>query len=358
MSLHLVPNAFLIAFQFHGLANKHSLRGSAWDPSSMHTFLVSYLLRQAAAAPAAPPPFVVPASSGTFAVSSLLHRASVPSARTLCPWDEDGLVSFPAPTGNDLSLDKDTKYILANNWTITGTLLVPAGAELIFADTSLELTANSIFVQDGALRIGSASCRTSATTKHTITLTGSRDDPSSGEVGHKGIVVTGEEGRIDIFGYLRQPSWSRLALTAPAKSTEFYLQECVEWPVGSIIVVTTTHLVDWRRHNQNEKVEITAVACEMIDYLDDGESRHGFGRVTIASPLKHTHYAERGTYQAEVGLLSRNVVVQGAATDSPPTDPQPDDVVCSSKLFSEVPCNDYFRTGYAGPLACGCGSCV
>ena len=116
-------------------------------------------------------------------------------------------------------------------------------------------------------------------------------------------------------------------------------------------MVTTTHLVDWRRHNQNEEVEIAAVACEAaVDYLADGVSSHDFGKVTLTAPLAHTHYAKRGEYQAEVGLLSRNVLVRGASADSLATDAQPPETTCETDLYSEVPCIGYYLTGYGGHL--------
>ena len=172
------------------------------------------------------PDLVVPATSGTFTVSHLLPRQAAP-ARSNCPWDEPGLSAFPPGDehSGDVVLAEGTKYLLSHSTTIVGTLTVPAGAELIFADEPFELIARGILVQDGRLRIGSPSCRTSA--RHTITLTGSRSDSDSADIGHKGIVVTGAAAAVDMFGALHQPSWSRLAKTALAGTAKLYLQECV-----------------------------------------------------------------------------------------------------------------------------------
>jgi len=296
-----------------------------------------------------PSNMVVPANSGTFTVSDLLPRVAVPATPSGCPWDEPNLISFPAGDHTDLTLSANTQYLLSSATTIHGTLTVPASAELIFANTTFELTARSIQVS-GRLRIGSPTCRISAAVRHTITLTGARLDSDSSTLGHKGIVVSGATAAIDLFGHLDQPSWSRLAASASAGSSELHLQECVEWAAGATIVVTTTHLVDWRRYHQNEEVVIQSVACETVDYLADGMSTHDFGRVTLTAPLQHPHYAARGEYQAEVGLLSRNVLVRGAAADSLATDPQPSGITCESTLYSEVPCANYYMTGYGGHL--------
>ena len=283
-------------------------------------------------------------------------RLAVSSDRTGCPWEEADLTPFPAgSTHVNVTLETNTRYLLSTDVTVSGTLTVPSGAELIFNDTTFELTAHSILIH-GRLRVGSPTCRTSSATRHTITLTGSRSDSDSGLIGHKGIVVSGSAAGIDMFGALSQPSWSRLAATASAGSNELYLQECVEWIPGATIVVTTTHLIDWRRYNRNEQVEIASVACETIDYLEDGQSAHGFARITLTTALQYEHYAVRGEYQAEVGLLTKNMVVRGAAADSPPVDPQPAGTSCNSHLFSDVPCSGYYLTGYGGHLVIQSGA--
>ena len=314
-------------------------------PASSPAMLMLLLSAVRASAPA---DMVVPSNSGKLTVSHLLPRVTVADVRTACPWDESGLVAFPTGASHvDVTLSTNTKYLLSSGTTITGTLTVLGGAELIFADTTFELVARSILV-NGRLRIGSPTCRTSASTQHTITLTGARSDADSVLSEHKGIVVYGAAAGLDLFGALQQPSWSRLAATASAGASILYVQECVEWAIGAKLVVTTTHLLDWRRHNQNEEVEVSAVACETVDYLADGMSSHDFGKVTLTAALAHAHYAARGEYQAEVGLLSRNVLVRGAAADSLATDAQPASETCSTSEFSEVPCSGYYLTGYGG----------
>ena len=47
--------------------------------------------------------------------------------------------------------------------------------------------------------------------------------------------------------------------------------------------------------------------------------------------------------------MTRNVVFRGDAS-SPPTDPQPADVTCSDNKRGDVPCHNYYLTGYGGHL--------
>ena len=81
---------------------------------------------------------------------------------------------------------------------------------------------------------------------------------------------------------------------------------------------------------------------------------HAFGKITLAGAggLSHPHYANRHEYQAEVALLSRNVVVRGDA-HSPPTDPQPAGVVCSDNARKDIPCHNYHLTGYGAHVLVG-----
>ena len=190
----------------------------AWrlPAAAMRLLISASVLAFASSTPAN---MVVPSNSGTFTVSDLLPRQDVATTRANCPWDEPGLVAFPS----DQTLSANTKYLLSSDITAAGTLTVPFGAELIFADASFELVARSIVI-NGRLRVGSPTCRTSAETKHIITLTGSRSDADSATVEHKGIVVSGTDAGIDLFGALHQPWWSRLAATASRDTSVLYLQ--------------------------------------------------------------------------------------------------------------------------------------
>lgn len=100
-------------------------------------------------------------------------------------------------------------------------------------------------------------------------------------------------------------TWTRLDSTANAGDTQITLQHSVGWQVGDEIVIASTG----HRHSQaqNEKHTISAVS-------PNGKT------LTLESALKFKHVGETvplisghelGAF-AEVGLLTRNVVVRGS----------------------------------------------
>lgn len=119
-------------------------------------------------------------------------------------------------------------------------------------------------------------------------------------------------------------------------------------------MVTTTQHKDARFHNYNEVRTIESVRC--ITYRDASCQSHTLGAVTVTEPLSAHHYAAEREYQAEVGLLSRTITVEGDAADSPPTDTH--DAVCSEatdgsisnskKRHTKYPCPDKYLTGHGG----------
>ena len=106
-----------------------------------------------------------------------------------------------------------------------------------------------------------------------------------------------------MHGLPRLP-WTKLAETADVGNTTLVLQEATDWMPGDHIFVSSTEL---------EQLE--AEEC-FIRTVSDG------GRVIeITKPLLYRHWGAGWTsadgqtnihhYRASVGLLSRNVIVQG-----------------------------------------------
>ena len=308
--------------------------------------------------------WVTPQTAGKMTHVMTLPRVQVPTTPSACPWDEADLVPWSPPAGPapDYTLPANSKVLLAADDTV-GNVVIPAGSELVFANADVELTAKSVSVL-GKLRIGSHSCRFDDAKTARITLTGVASDSDATSSLHKGVVASGS-GSIELYGALRQPTWTRLAASSAAGDTTIVLYECVEWKPGDVLLITTTHAEDHRRHNRNEKRTISAVECD--ERSIDG-STHSFGKVTLTSALSYSHYAARGEYQAEVALLSRNIVVRGDAS-SVPSDPQPDDTTCADNKRSDVPCapaydcevnglsssncGPYYLTGHGGHLMAG-----
>jgi hypothetical protein len=98
-------------------------------------------------------------------------------------------------------------------------------------------------------------------------------------------------------------TWTRLAATANAGATQITLQQPVDWPVGSTIIIATTG--DYLSQGESETNVITAVSSNGLT-------------LTLNNPLNNTHLgitqvvgSTSVEIRAEVGLLSHNVVFQG-----------------------------------------------
>ncbi len=169
---------------------------------------------------------------------------------------------------------------------------------LTFDEADLDLTAGWIVVR-GALGIG-----TSANPfrhRATITLTGSPDAPPVSGMGNRMLGVL--NGTLDLHGEPRA-GWTRLAATAAAGSSMLVLESAPDWRAGDKLVVASTDFDP--RHA--ELVTITERSA---------------ATVTLAQPLAFTHYGERQTIagrtvdeRAEVGLLTRNILIQGDSATS------------------------------------------
>jgi cell surface hyaluronidase len=169
---------------------------------------------------------------------------------------------------------------------------------LTFDDQDLSLTSGWILVK-GIFRVGTTNHP--FTKRATITLTGSPDAPSVEGMGNRVLGVL--NGTLDLHGEPRA-GWTRLATTAPAGATTLILASAPDWRAGDKLVVASTDF-------DPSRAEVVTVA-----------SRSGT-TVTIAEPLAFGHYGELQTIEgrtlderAEVGLLTRNIVIQGDSATS------------------------------------------
>lgn len=218
-----------------------------------------------------------------------------------------------------------------------GLITVPSTSELIFADEDISLATTGILIE-GAFRAGSPTCRL-LSGAISITLHGER--PASGSTiafTYKGIVVQ-EAGTLALHGTPYYQTWSRLAATGTEGESTIFLQDRVNWQVGQEIVVTNTQMRDTRDWHQNEVHVISGLdACSHLG--------PNITAVHLASPLQYGHYGGK-EYQAEVGLLSRTIIVQGSAADSEPTDSTP--VGCTDyDNYESYPCD--ILTGFGGHI--------
>src|SRR5580704_14291342 len=128
----------------------------------------------------------------------------------------------------------------------------------------------------------------------TITLTDNVKDEQLMGMGDRGIMVAG--GTLNLHGD-RTNTWTKLASTAEAGSTSIEVLNAAQWRVGDTIVLASTDF-DPR---QAERRSISAIHGNTITLDQKLEYMH-FGKITY-------DVDERG----EVGLLTRNIVIQASA---------------------------------------------
>ena len=290
-----------------------------------------------------------------------------------CPHLESGLVDWNslgfAPDGTDVVLPADTAVIVrAGMLTSTsdspyGRITIPSGSRLIFDDAASGIDMHTLGITvNGSLEAGSPTCRIQGNVE--ITLHGEYGNISSSsdrhlstaagsDMGMKGIFVTDTPGaKMDLHGKLYHPAWTRLAAHIPGnqsetsapsvRNTEIFLQDCVNWPEGGEVIVTTSHVKDTRGYDYNERgtIATAGVKCVTVDGKD-------YGKVTLTQSLEHYHHAGLREYQCEVGLLSRNIVVRGNDR-SDPTDDSPLECASDKSGWSAMPCPETFLTGLGG----------
>jgi hypothetical protein len=196
------------------------------------------------------------------------------------------------PAGRTVLLDVPTLQL--QSLQIDGTL--------IFADQNIELSANWIMVH-GALYIGREGVP--YRNRATITLTGSN---TTGDVMGMGMKVLGSMGggHIEIIGEPRN-GWTRLNATASGGAQQITLAEAMPWRVGDSIVIAPS---DFDPFEAEVRI-ISAISGT---------------QVTLDRPLSFQHWGTLQTYngmtldaRAEVGLLTRNIVIQGSRETSAPT---------------------------------------
>jgi cell migration-inducing and hyaluronan-binding protein len=176
------------------------------------------------------------------------------------------------------------------------TIMIDTGGSLSFGNTDVSLTANYIMIH-GSLTVGTET--SPYMRRAVITLSG--NDPSQNimGMGTKGIMIHG--GTVDLHGRPAGITWTRLNATAPRGATQITLAANTGWAVGDRIVIAST---DYDQEQAEERT-ITAINGAIV---------------TLDSPLNYMHFGEIQTYagmqidtRAEVGLLNRNLVIQGDA---------------------------------------------
>ena len=200
--------------------------------------------------------------------------------------------SVYVPVGQTLIIDKTVPRLKA---------LIIQGNVVFEDEQDMTFEAEYIIVKDGYLQIGTPQNRFEHNL--TITLYGDRKSTTLPGFGSKGIMV--QSGRLDIHGKKRNLTWTFLESTVQSKATSITLTEQVDWQVNEQIIIAPTSTDRFHA----EQRTIKSITNRTI---------------TLDRPLEFAHYAGQMTFgqktvdiRAEVGLLSRNVKIQGdPSTDS------------------------------------------
>ncbi|KAJ9465077.1 hypothetical protein DIPPA_26072 [Diplonema papillatum] len=191
-------------------------------------------------------------------------------------------------TGRNIILDIDPPQLF---------FMLVDGA-LIFDDSAdRALDMKYMLIRGGRLQIG----KEAAPFQHkaVITLHGNRSSTPLPVYGTKNIAVRG--GDVLLYGQPKTPTWTRLSATAAAGDRYVSLREATNWLVGDEIVVAPGGY-DLYEYETRVVTSIT----------DGGRTLH------FETPLLHDHFGavedHYGTLvdmSVEVGVLSRNIKIQG-----------------------------------------------
>ncbi|XP_038580507.1 PKHD1 like 1, tandem duplicate 1 [Micropterus salmoides] len=207
----------------------------------------------------------------------------------------------PPEAGSFAVITKGQTILLDTSTPVLKMLLIQGGT-LVFDEADIELQAENILITDGGrLQIGQEGAPFQH--KAIITLHGHLRSPELPVYGTKTLAV--REGVLDLHGIPVPVPWTHLAQTASNGSVTLTLMKAVTWKAGDEIVIASTG----HRHSQKEN-EVRMIAAVSAD----GKT------LTLTEPLKYTHLGVTVTLpdgtvfdgRAEVGLLTRNIVVRGS----------------------------------------------
>ncbi|XP_029369318.1 PKHD1 like 1, tandem duplicate 1 isoform X2 [Echeneis naucrates] len=207
----------------------------------------------------------------------------------------------PPEKGSFAVITKGQTILLDVSTPVLKMLLIQGGT-LVFDEADIELQAENILITDGGrLQIGQEGAPFQH--KAIITLHGNLRSPELPVYGTKTLAV--REGVLDLHGIPVPVPWTHLAQTATSGSTTLKLMKAVTWRAGDEIVIASTG----HRHSQREN-EVRRIASVSAD----GKT------LTLTEPLGYEHLGVSVTLpdgtvfqgRAEVGLLTRNIVVRGS----------------------------------------------
>ena len=196
------------------------------------------------------------------------------------------------PAGQTLVLDIYTPVLK---------ILLIQGGELVFDDEKdgVQLHSEHILITDGGkLQVGTEDQPYQH--KAQIVMYGHVLSTELPLFGAKTLAV--RNGTLDLHGKPIANTWTWLSTTAYAGNTTLYLKNTVgDWEVGGKVVIASTSY----SQRENEELTIVSIGADKMS-------------ITVDPPLQYTHIAVTQVIhgrvietRAEVGYLTRNVVVRG-----------------------------------------------
>lgn len=199
--------------------------------------------------------------------------------------------SVVIPAGKQVLLDGATPAL--------GSLIIE-GALLADPARDVAITAQAVFVRGGRLSIGSAGAPYLRQAAITLTGTSAADLPGLAGMGAKVLAQLG--GTIELHGRPLAASWTRLdGGDVAAGARRIRLATAPGWRVGDRIVIATSS----KNQDHHDVAQIAAIDGAVVDLVQGLRYPHFGATRTIGSRSLDV--------RAAVGLLSRNIVVQGDA---------------------------------------------
>jgi G8 domain len=201
----------------------------------------------------------------------------------------------------------------STSYPVVGSVTIPYG-ETLLLDTNLNLddliifgtvicADKDLYIQSYWILVkGNLECGNSLKpfqNQLEITLLGNNSSENISGLGTKFIGAI-DGGSIQFTGTPRSITWTRLALTAKKGSSKINVQGKIDWKVGEKIVISSSDY----RFDHAEEVNIAKISGNVI-YLSE--------------PLSFNHWCQKEVFGqtwsmtecSEVGLLSRNILIQG-----------------------------------------------
>ncbi|XP_071828580.1 fibrocystin-L-like isoform X3 [Apostichopus japonicus] len=213
----------------------------------------------------------------------------------------------------DLPVDGDNVQITTGVWMVADVPLPTMKKLFIYGTLELEDTRNYVinatyvFIHGGRLVAGFSEEEPFTHKLHFILqgnhLTPDIPLPDGPNMGSK---VLGVFGGLDLHGVEREVTWTKLATTVVPGDSSIELAEETGWEVDDEIVVTTTSYETWQTE--------TFVILEKTDKFNF-KLNSSFQYSHIAKDHMLSDGSQEYTLAAEVGLLTRNIVIEGADYD-------------------------------------------